>query len=31
MFAGAIVLATEKPMSSIETLAQRTLSSINPN
>jgi len=31
MYAGAIVLKTERPMNDMESLAWRTLSSINPN
>lgn len=31
LYAGAIVLQTERPMSDMENLARRTLSSINPN
>jgi macrolide transport system ATP-binding/permease protein len=31
LYAGAIVLHTERPMSDIEQLARRTLASINPN
>jgi len=31
LFAGAIVLATDRPMDSMESLAQTTLSGINPN
>ena len=31
LYAGAIVLQTERPMSSMETLARRTLAGINPN
>ena len=31
LYAGALVLATSRPMNNIETLARQTLSSINPN
>jgi macrolide transport system ATP-binding/permease protein len=31
LYAGAIVLETEQPMSNMESLAQKTLASINPN
>jgi macrolide transport system ATP-binding/permease protein len=31
LFAGAIVLATERPLDNMETLARRTLASISPN
>jgi len=31
LYAGAIVLQTERPMDNMETLARRTLASINPN
>jgi predicted permease len=31
LYAGAIVLATDRPMNDMETLARRTLASINPN
>jgi macrolide transport system ATP-binding/permease protein len=31
LYAGAIVLATDRPMNDIETLARRTLAGINPN
>ena len=31
LYAGAIVLQTERPMSDIETVARRTLAGINPN
>jgi predicted permease len=31
LYAGAIVLQTERPMSDIETVARRTLAEINPN
>jgi macrolide transport system ATP-binding/permease protein len=31
MYAGAVVLKTERPMNDMESLARRTLSSINPN
>jgi len=31
LYAGALVLQTERPMDNLETLARRTLASINPN
>ena len=31
LYAGAMVIATDRPMNDMETLARRTLAGINPN